>query len=336
MLAEAIKRVAEETQEDRSMYCHRPSSVCRCIRALVYHAKGIEQKPLPGRALLVFDDSTWHEELTANWIRKTAYRLHSQQMEVDILTVNGYTVKGHIDGIIQDITGKDMLWEHKAINHFSFQRISDDPSEAHEYYMQCALYLIGLQRVQPDITEALLCIKNKNTAQYCEFFVVLDVSDINIYEVAGTNRGSLAYRINDPLELARKVYESVDMHVKGEITPNRPYQRDDWHCSYCGWQEKCWAGYREEIEAMPENIDLSKILYIDQASLFEEYFNLLSVKSKADKRLKELKEMVKTILYENKVQTGYYGTIWFSKTFRDIKGYTVQARTDEILNCKQL
>ena len=336
MLVEIINRIAEETQEERQPYKHRPSSACRCIRSLVYHATGVEAKPLPGRALLVFDDGRWAEELTANWIRKSTYNLHSEQMYVDIFEINGVKVGGSIDGIIQDLTGKDYLWEHKAINHFSFNRIQDEVSSGHDYYVQCALYLWGLQKIQPDITEAVLCIKNKNTAQYFELFIVANWPAVEIYNVIGTQKGLCVYKIENVIQKCKGTFETVDSHVALKTLPARPYARDAWNCSYCGWQELCWVGYRAEVEAMPENIDLSKILYIDQASLFREYINLLSVKSNTDKRLKELKEMVKTILNENKVQTGYYGTIWFSRIFRDVKGYTVPSRIDEILNVKQL
>lgn len=333
MLVEAIKLVAEETQSERQPYRHRPSSVCRCIRSLVYHATGVETKPLPGRALLIFDDSSWQEELTADWIRKTAYGLNSQQMPVDILNVNGYTVRGHIDGIVQDPLGKDRLWEHKAINHFAFQRIVDDPSTAHEYYIQCALYLYGLQKLQPDITEALLFIKNKNTAQSCEFFVVLDGADINIFRVEGTQRGEFVHKICRFIDFTITVFDTVDKHIQTKTLPDRPYERNDWHCSYCGWQEQCWEGYEEEVRAMAAGVDLS--LYIDSA-VFDDYLGLQSVKSECEKKLKVLKKEIVEVMNTNKLQSGMSGDVLVSRNFRQAKGYAVEPRTDEILSVKQL
>lgn len=336
MLAEAIKLVAEETQEDRQAYRHRPSSACKCIRSLVYHATGIEAKPLPGRALLVFDDSKCHEELTANWIKKTAYKLHSEQMYVDIFEINGVKVGGSIDGIIQDLTGKDYLWEHKAINHFSFQRISDDASAGHEYYVQCALYLCGLQKVQPDITEALLCIKNKNTAQYFEYFVVSNWPDIEIYNIIGTQRGSLVYRIENVIGTCEETFGNVDLHIARKTLPDRPYTRDDWHCSYCGWQDGCWENYIEEIKAMPGNVNLANVFFADQVPLLNECVQLQHIKSDAEKRLKEIKEKIKFLLNGNKVKDGFYDDIIVNRSFRDVKAFAVAARTDEILSIKKM
>lgn len=336
MLSEAIKLVAEETQEDRQAYRHRPSSACRCIRSLVYHATGVEPKPLPGRALLVFDDSRWHEELTANWIRKTAYKLHSEQMYVDISEINGVKVGGSIDGIIQDLTGKDYLWEHKAINHFSFQRISDDASAGHEYYVQCALYLWGLQKVQTNIIEALLCIKNKNTAQYVEYFVVANWPDVEVYNVVGTQRGNLVYRVKDVISICEEKFRDVDLHIARKTLPNRPYTRDDWHCSYCGWQEACWGNYIEEVKAMPGNINLANVFFVDQSPLLHECVQLQAIKADAERRLKEVKEKIKSILDGNKVRDGFYEDILINRSFRDVKAFSVAARTDEILSIKKM
>lgn len=336
MLVEAIKLVAEETQEDRQIYRHRPSSACRCIRSLVYHASGLESKTLPGRALLVFDDSKWHEELTANWIRKTAYKLHSEQMPVDIFEINGVKVGGSIDGIIQDITGKDFLWEHKAINHFAFQRIQDDVSSGYDYYVQCALYLWGLQKVSPDITEAILCIKNKNTAQYFEFFVVATWPDIEIYNVLGTQKGLLVSRIENVISKCKEIFEAIDSYVALKTLPLRPYSRDNWHCSYCGWQEHCWSNYEAEIKTMTGSVDLSNVFYLDQLLLLEECVKLQTIKTDAEKRVKEIKDKIKSIFNDNKIKDGYYENIIINRSFKDVKEYTVSARIDEILSIKKM
>jgi len=85
MIADIIPKLAEFEREDWK-YKPRPSNAGpeRCIWQMVYHGLEAPKEPLPGRALLVFDDSSWHEELTAGWIRKSAYKLHSEQMKVEI------------------------------------------------------------------------------------------------------------------------------------------------------------------------------------------------------------------------------------------------------------
>ena len=85
MLADLIPKLAVMGAKPEQPYRPRPSSAGpeRCIRQMVFHGLKIPRDPLPGRALLFFDDSSWHEELTADWLRTSAYKVHSEQMEVE-------------------------------------------------------------------------------------------------------------------------------------------------------------------------------------------------------------------------------------------------------------
>lgn len=336
MLVEAIYRVAEELQEERRPYRHRPSSACKCIRALVYHALGTEAKQFPGRALLVFDDGNWGEKHTIRWIKKSAYRVHSRQMKIDIFEVNGKMVSGSIDGILQTPLGKDYLFEHKNINHFSFQRIQEDPSQAHEYFVQCALYLYGLQKIQPDIKEAILLIKNKNTAQFCEYLVFLDEEQGDLVEVLrleGTQPSEeVVYTIKNVIDSTHERFSQVDQHIRENTIPARQYQQGDWQCGYCSYLETCWEGYQEEIEAMPKGVDLSP--YISQ-EILQEYLERKAQKAEAEKRLKELRRDVQTVMDAHEIKSGYLEDIEVSRDFREVKGFVVSPRTDEILSIKR-
>jgi len=123
MLADVILKIAGQFQEEEEhKYYPRPSMAGpeRCTRQMVYHGLNIAKEPLAGRAVMIFSDSSFHEDLTADWIRKSAFQLHSEQMEINV-DCPGYGIKltGHIDGVVTDLLGTDYLWEHKAINHFS-------------------------------------------------------------------------------------------------------------------------------------------------------------------------------------------------------------------------
>src|SRR5215475_8587049 len=159
MIASILPKVAG-LEEHHEKYRVRPSGVTvihqgevhgRCPRATVYDRLGFEPQPMPGRAVILLEDSSFHEILTADWIRQSPYRLHSEQMGIDCFEVPGITLPawhcdvchklygrlipakqcqfcrqpgdvlhGHIDGILQDIANVERLYEHKAINHFSF------------------------------------------------------------------------------------------------------------------------------------------------------------------------------------------------------------------------
>ncbi|MCM8765940.1 MAG: hypothetical protein NC920_03735, partial [Candidatus Omnitrophica bacterium] len=87
-----------------------------------------------------------------------------------------FIIKGKIDGIITDLAGVDRLLEHKAVNHFSFERYSLEEFPL-DYLTQMVFYFVGLSKIQPEIREGILLIKNKNTSQYLEFFVDYDISE---------------------------------------------------------------------------------------------------------------------------------------------------------------
>ena len=99
MLADLIPKLAQLTREKDQGYRRRPSSSGpeRCERSMVYHGLGVDPEPFPGRTLLIFDDGNWHEELTLDWLRQSAYKIHHEQMTVE--TPCG---TGHIDALISD------------------------------------------------------------------------------------------------------------------------------------------------------------------------------------------------------------------------------------------
>ncbi len=259
MLADILVKVASDQgkEEGQAPYRPRPSSAGpeRCIRAMAYHANGTPRAPLPGRSILVFDDSSWHEELTADWIQKTAFRIHSRQMAVD--TPCG---RGHIDGVITDLLNVDRLWEHKAINHFSFNRYWEGTYPL-DYFTQCALYVKGLQAVNPSIQEALLLIKNKNTAQYMEFLLRYDVAkdSLRIVEMVRSDgeRKQPEFEYHGILEDAVAKFAAVELFRSAGDLPPRPFEfGTEFPCSYCLWNKTCWDGFAEEFNAMPDGAEL--------------------------------------------------------------------------------
>lgn len=84
MLADVLVKIAGMEAPPEAPYRPRPSSSGpdRCLRQLVYKARGFVGKPIGDRFIMVLDDSSWHEELTADWIRKSAFQLLDQQLAV--------------------------------------------------------------------------------------------------------------------------------------------------------------------------------------------------------------------------------------------------------------
>lgn len=307
MIAEIINKVAGMGWEE-GKYFPRPSLIKNpgedCLRQLVYWRSGVPRAPLPGRAVLVFDDSSWHEELTLDWLRKTAFKIHSEQMEVECFEVKGKVVKGHIDGIVEDLEGNEFLLEHKAINHFSFHRI-DKENLPLGYIAQASAYIKGLQKVAPHIERGILLIKNKNTAQYLEVLFHYDTSfDIATIEKITWSSGEVDecnLSISNLVSDAIKRFEEVEDYAERKILPPRPYPfGTTFPCEYCGWYEVCWKNYEAEIEELEKDVALEEELE-NAISYFQE---LKMHKKEIEAQLEDLrKEIVKKLL-EKKAQSG--------------------------------
>lgn len=295
MLADLIIKIAGMEAKKEAEYRPRPSSAGpeRCLRQLVYRAQGITGKPIGNRFIMVLDDSSWHEELTADWIRKSAFQLLDQQKRVICGTTTHrgktYEVVGHIDGLIRDMAGVDRLWEHKAVNHFSFERMLRGEYPL-DYLTQCVLYLTGL-----NIKEGVLLVKNKNTSAYLEFLLSYcrggDV--LTILHVMGSDGTYLSGPVEIPglYQNAFKRFELVEAYRAAGKLPPRQYDRtSDWQCSYCQYYEVCYEGYEQEFS--PDTVPL------DDAALAaaEEYKEVTASLNSLEKRKESLRKSLKDFL----------------------------------------
>ena len=282
MIVELITKNAGADQEQFA-YKPRPSSVGRCFRALVYDAKGIKGDNFADRALLVFEDGHWHEELIKDHIRKTVYELIELKggtQRIEIATIDGQVMDGEIDGLIQDPLGKTRLLEIKSINHFGFERLDGEPLDDHR--RQANLYLHGLRKAGFEIDEALILYKNKNTAAMKEFIITYD-EKLAEYDI--------------------DKFENVAEWAKSADTPARPYDIDDWHCSYCRHQKLCWSTYAEEVRSFSEDVALS-----EELETTARYFNELGAQEGEIKKEREgLKKTLKDALIAAEAQTAKAG-----------------------------
>lgn len=263
MLAEIILKIAGQFQEkEETAYYPRPSMAGkeRCTRQMVYHGLNYPHDQLAGRAVMIFSDSSFHEDLTADWIRKSAYQLHSEQMEITVDMGFAFKLKGHIDGVITDLLSNDYLWEHKAINHFSWQKYWDG-AIPYDYVSQCCIYLRGLHADNPNINKAILLLKNKNTAAYMEFIIFYNYDqDVAVIETA-TNSNGETKEINETIPDAVKTcfekFAYVNDCIKNMKLPKRDYFiGDDWHCQYCLWGNVCYKDYKKEFVELKTDTDL--------------------------------------------------------------------------------
>ncbi|ALA58001.1 hypothetical protein [Nitrospira moscoviensis] len=296
MLAELIHPLAAMGAQNWP-YRPRPSSAGpnHCLRKLVYHAREFPRKQAHGRFLVVLDDSSWHEELTLNWIEQSAFQLRDRQTEVicgeTIFQGEPYTILGHIDGIVTDLLGIDRLLEHKAIEHFTFQRYAEGDYPL-DYFAQVCFYLHGISTLNPDIDEALLLIKNKNQSAYLEYRLRYDLPNdrLTVVEVVHSNgeRSFLKQEVIGLYQQALARFTQVEQYRVDQTLPDRPYDDDsDYHCQYCPYSRLCWEGH--VAPALTNTVALST----EMAALAAEYLELEGRIKPLTKRFDQLKKLLK-------------------------------------------
>lgn len=299
MLSEIILKIAGQFQEkEETAYYPRPSLAGkeRCTRQLVYHGLNVPKEPLAGRAVMIFSDSSFHEDLTADWIRKSAYQLHSEQMEVAVDMGFDFRLKGHIDGIVTDLLNNDYLWEHKAINHFSWQKYWDG-AIPYDYVSQCCIYLRGLHADNPNIQRAILLLKNKNTAAYMEFIIFYNYDqDVAVIETATNSNGEIKEineTIPDAVKSCFEKFAYVNECIKNKTLPKRDYFiGDDWHCDYCAYGKTCWEGYKKEFTELKTDTMLP-----DEVETMIRYYSELGAQKKdIESEYKDLSQKIKDTL----------------------------------------
>ena len=332
MLADTLLKVlAMKFQEEAEhKYRPRPSMAGpeRCIRQTVYSAMGESKRPLPGRAVAVFSDSSWAEETTADLIRQSAYQIHSEQMPITIPDAFPWRTKGHwvcdvcgekipnkdchghIDYIVTDMMAVDHLVEHKALSHFGFEGMMNG-SLPLDYFTQLAIYMNGAQRLNPDLQSGILLVKNKNQSGYLEFtcqyhlktdtFTVLE----RIHHTGDRQTLNLSYK--KIVESAFFKFASVEGYRKAKVLPDRPYDYDHWRCQYCQFTKTCWQNYVPEFNEMSTDAVVAEGHIVE---LIDKERDLAQGESVLIKKRKALRVDIKKVLKEHDIRHAFIGEKW--------------------------
>lgn len=327
MLADIIPKIAAMDQDEDHPYHPRPSLASpnspenpgRCVRAMTYHRMGVLPAPWPGRFILILNDSSWHEELTMDWLAKSSHRIHSRQMAVDYVLptpigsggfcrycqqpIPNTVLHGHIDALFTDLGSVDRLLEHKAVNRFRYEELLKGELPL-DYLTQCCLYLGGLRRVAPDIREAVLLIKNKDTSAYLELNLSYDAEHDqctlhSLIASDGTNR-VINRTLDGLITSALKKFQQVEAAATANALPPRPYRRDAWNCDYCRFGKHCWEGYAQEVAVRDNGVTL----HDDLAPLLAAYYDASETKADAEACTKRLRPRILAALEAAHVKTG--------------------------------
>lgn len=315
MIVELLHKVAGMELEEHQ-YRPRPSMAGpdRCLRQMVYQRMDAPpDKAIPDRLKHIFNDGQWHEELTREWINKTNFKLDSEQLGVTLPLVFDWLPRkmyecsichqqiceadlhGHIDGVLTNILKEDFLWEHKGLSSYTFDKYWARKEYPEDYFCQCAIYLKGLQALNPQIRTALLMIKNKNSSGFLEYQLSYDADQDTL------TANSLTLHTGESVELKEtrpkiiagiiEKFRAVENCANDQVLPDRPYDYDDWHCQYCRWQETCWEGYTKELESL-----------VDEAELEPQWGDTLRFHQELAAQIKELKDQQEDIKNQILVQ----------------------------------
>jgi hypothetical protein len=304
LIADILHKIAEEANEDDYFFSPRPSMAGpeRCIRQTVYYGLEYPKDPLPGRTLHVFNDGTFHEELVLDWLRQSPFQVHSEQMYVDCPPP---MKRGRIDAIITDLLGIDRLLEIKSSNHFSFQRFWNGELPV-DYLTQMAIYIDAIQRkLNPEIKQCLLLMKNKNTSGYLELLCEYD--DSNLTVISRTLHTGETEKINEVFEnivqVACDKFDDILNYIKNKTLPKRQYDIDTWNCEYCGWGETCWEGYDKEFQELKTD----EMLPNEVADMVKYYRELGGQTKDIKNEYDELRLKIKNMMKDCGVREGIAG-----------------------------
>lgn len=295
-----IIRAAGMEPAESQPYFPRPSGAGpeRCMRQMVYHALGTPpDQRRNDRFIIVLDDSSIHETLTEDWLNKTVFQLHSQQMAVNLDVTDMFpdakewipertcetcaklvesgaltpgseiipagVIHGHIDGVVTDMMFNDDHYEHKALNHFTFEKIWNSEDFPKDYIVQCCIYQRGIRiNLNPDIKRSILLIKNKNTSAYMDFVIEYDLETDTAYivEMSRSSGEKVVGSREEPIFVMENVvrnamakFREVYFHVQNGTFPDRQYDLSEWRCDYCPWgtiEGTCWQGFEEEYNSL--------------------------------------------------------------------------------------
>ena len=283
MLAELLGKIANfEVKEYK--YSHRCSNATygeRCRRESVYNALGVPAKGFSDRFALVLNDSSWHEELTCDFVRKSGFKLHSEQMELIPYEINGKPVKGHIDGLITPLDViRDMIFEHKAITTFTFASYEEGNLHPYDYVCQCVHYIVGYYNETGKWINALLLIKNKNNARYLEYHIEYDPQEdiakvkLFVMDYESNELGALTeikeFFMEEVIQRAKARFEEIDRYVAEKKLPLRQYDIENYHCQYCRWSGLCWKDYEKEIDDRKEGVKITDVELLEKFKFYDE------------------------------------------------------------------
>lgn len=211
-----------------------PSSVGKCLKAIVYQMNGVQAGQIEPRALSIMSNGTAFHDRMEHTIKQAGIMVASElplknpellisgRLDLIIKNFEDHKPNKNIiklasdDGtVVYEGPSNDVLIvELKSINDKGFQYLQkkNEPKEEHVQQLQLYMHMTGIHR-------GLLLYENKNDQTLMDFWV-----DYDKY-------------IADAVML--KIKKAAYYYKNGKY-PNRDYQKDSFQCKYCNYRSICW------------------------------------------------------------------------------------------------
>lgn len=264
---------------------------------------------------VLLSDGAMHEDSTIKWLEDGGTKVIMRQYGLDVglipgeaktqwhcdlcnKDIDGDVLHGHIDGVIDD-GNRYYLFEHKGLGDYGFENLSREFPKG--YITQCCSYIRGLQNAGFEISSALLLIKNKNNSEYRQIYIEYD-NQLDIARAENEWNGNVDI-------FSEVVGQLVDLHkqvalarIPGTNLPTRPYDQEDWHCTYCSYFETCWSGIKTDLLSRRSGASLSRESDLGRA--IKELSEARTEKAETAEKEKQAKKKIHLLLAEQGIRSG--------------------------------
>ena len=194
-----------------------------CQRVVWFKYNGFG-KGLPspeGRILQLFRDGDLVELEIIKRLHDSKVAKVTDTQKSLVLTVQGISLEGHIDGIIE-IDGKRHLFEVKSSNKVRFNRLVKLDSYKEwdiKYYSQVQVYMLGTMEDYPDIISAYVVVYCKDNSMWYEEIIPFDQ--------------------DFALGLIMRVFETIN-EEKVEDIERECHSKRFYKSKFCDFADKCF------------------------------------------------------------------------------------------------
>ena len=254
-------------REKRDKTSHYPSGIRieynnevygQCLRKLYYDFKNIEQSEIPEHGLLKMEMGNAIHNFIARQLREYLEKNYENVSLTEEFELEyredwmDYPIRGRIDCLVE---AEDLRFAVEVKSTYGGGRksiFSEGAPPKIEHVMQAALYLFIMQKLEKPLTFISLIYIARDNGLMKEYIIreidselleeiLIEKLDSNKVIIAIDERDNLFVFPFMRFDLVLDSIKKIEYHVKNEIVPERDYNKEDWQCRYCPYNNICWG-----------------------------------------------------------------------------------------------